>query len=151
MTRMLQTARRRVDRVFRSPRLLIAAIVLIAEVGNCFWQHLGDTRYFAWAPNDYAVTYDLRVTVDGRRLTTAEASRRYRLDLMPINRLNDSTVKEKLGLLRRERFLWEDPPQRLIDRLKWYEQRGGAANPARVTLVYQLDGGRPRDWRWPQR
>jgi hypothetical protein len=128
-------------------RRFIVLAILLAEVGICFWQHLGNTRYFAWAPNDYAVTYGLRVDVDGRRLTKEEISHRYRLDLT--DRL-DETDRANLGLSEQEHYLWEDPPQRLIDRLKWYEQRHASANPARVTLIYQLDGNKKREWRWPR-
>jgi hypothetical protein len=111
--------------------------ILLTEVGICFWQHLGNTRYFAWAPNDYAVTYGLQVTVHERRLTAPEISHRYRLDLT--DRVT-KTDRANLGLSAEERYLWEDPPQRLLDRIKWYEQRYASANPAHVTLIYQLDG-----------
>ena len=129
-----------------SPRLLIVAAILLAQVGVSFWQHLGNTRYFAWAPNDYAVTYALHVSVGGQALTTAEISRRYRLNLA--DRLS-MDAKADLGLAQAEHYLYEDPPQRLINRIKWYEQRYGSANRDSVTLVYQLDDGPIQKWRWP--
>jgi hypothetical protein len=130
-----------------SPRLLIALAILAAQVGIGIWQHLGRTRYFTWAPNDYAVTFDLRVAVDGRQLTRDEISNRYRLYLA--DRL-DTHVWAKLGLSKQERYLWEDPPQRLLDRIKRYEETSGSSDRARVRLIYQVDGGRQREWRWPR-
>jgi len=133
------------NRIFARRFVLIA--ILLAQVGICFWQHLGNTRYFAWAPNDYAVTYGLQVTVDGRRLTKELISHRYRLDLT--DRV-DETDRANLGLSQQEHYLWEDPPQRLLDRIKWYEQRYATANPARVTLIYQNAIKRTHLWHWPR-
>jgi hypothetical protein len=130
-----------------SPQLLIALVILVAQVGIGIWQHLGKTRYFTWAPNDYAVSYDLRVTVDGRQLTRDEISNRYRLYLAY---RYDKHVWAKLGLSEKERYLWEDPPQRLLDRIESYEKTTGSSNPARVALTYQVDGGKQREWRWPR-
>jgi hypothetical protein len=122
------------------------AAVLLAEIGLCLWQHLGDTRYFAWAPNDYLVTYDLRVNVAGQPLTTGQISHRYRLTLA--DRLS-ADIKRKLELLPSEHYVWEDPPQHLINRIKWYEQNYDSAHTASVSLTYQLDGGPVHRWRWP--
>ena len=128
-----------------SPRLLLAVAVLLAQCVVAFWQHLGDTRYFTWAPNDYLVTYGLQVTVDGRRLTQEEISHRYHLSFT--ERL-DRDDKEELGLNMRERHVHEDPPQSLLDRITRYET-GGFGSPARVRLIYQLNGGEEHRWRWP--
>jgi hypothetical protein len=126
--------------------LVIAAAILIAQFGNSALQHLGNTRYFAWAPNDYMVTYDLQVSVAGRSLNAEEIASRYRLDLR--DRLPPE-LKMRLGLSQSEHYVWEDPPQHLFDRIKWYEQSYGVAPPARVNLTYQLDAGQVREWRWP--
>ncbi len=130
-----------------SAALLAGLAILLAQVGVAIWQHLGSTRYFAWAPNDYLVTYDLRAGVGGRALTPGQISRRYRLNLTN-RRENDLTAKA--GLAPSEHYVWEDPPQHLFDRIKWYEQTYGLRDPARVVLTYQLDGGPIRVWRWPQ-
>jgi hypothetical protein len=129
-----------------SPRLLIAAAILLTQVGICAWQHFENTRYFAWAPNDYLVTYNLQVAVDGRTLTKEQIGHRYRLDLT--GRLH-ADMKRKLGLAPSEQYVWEDPPQHLLNRIKWYEQNYGSGDHARVSLSYQLDGGPLREWRWP--
>jgi hypothetical protein len=124
----------------------IAAVILLAQVAINVWQHLGDARYFAWAPNDYLVTYDLHVSVGGRRLSTEEIQSRYRLDLS--SRLGDE-IDSRVGLSRVERYVFEDPPQELKDRIRRYEEARGKNDAARVRLVYQLDGGREQTWLWP--
>jgi hypothetical protein len=127
----------------------VAAVILLAQVGINIWQHLGKARYFAWAPNDYLVTYDLRVSARGRPLTPEEIQRRYRLDLSDrIGELSDAR-KARLGLSKVERYVFEDPPQELEDRIRRFEEGKGRQDVARVRLVYQLDGGREQTWLWP--
>lgn len=115
-------------------------------MGLNIWQHTTGTRYFAWAPNDYLVTFDLNVTAHGRPLTVAEISKRYRLDMS--NRLSEST-KAKYGLASVEKYVFEDAPQELKDRIRHYEETKGKSDAARVELIYQLDGGKETTWLWP--
>ncbi len=124
----------------------VAALILLAQMGLNIWQHVGDTRYFAWAPNDYLVTYDLRVDVGGRSLSPEEIHHRYRLDLT--ERLSEST-KAKSGFAKAERYVFEDAPAELTDRIRWYEEKNGKSDSAHVRLVYQLDGGKEKTWLWP--
>jgi hypothetical protein len=124
----------------------IAAVILLAQVAINVWQHFGDARYFAWAPNDYLVTYDLQVSVGGRALSTEEIQSRYRLDLS--SRLGDE-IDSRVGLSKVERYVFEDPPQELKDRIRRFEEAPGKKDAARVRLVYQLDGGREQTWLWP--
>jgi hypothetical protein len=124
----------------------IAAVILLAQVAINVWQHVGDARYFAWAPNDYLVTYDLQVSVGGRRLSAEEVQSRYRLDLS--SRLSDE-IDSRVGLSKVERYVFEDPPQELKDRIRRYEESRRKNDAASVRLVYQLDGGRERTWLWP--
>jgi hypothetical protein len=127
--------------------IAVVVVVLLAQVGINVWQHLeGEARYFAWAPNDYLVTFDLQVNARGRSLTKDEIARRYRLDLS--NRLGEGT-KAKLGLSRVERYVFEDPPQELKDRIRRYEEKNGKKESTQVRLVYQLDGGKEQTWLWP--
>jgi hypothetical protein len=134
----------------RSPRVglatAIVAAVLLAQIGLNIWQHTTDTRYFAWAPNDYLVTFDLSVDARGRSLGVAEIGHRYRLDMS--NRLSEST-KAKLGLARVEHYVYEDAPQELKDRIRRYEETKGKNEAARVTLTYQFDGRKEQTWLWP--
>ena len=123
-----------------------AAVILVAQVGVNIWQHFGNTRYFAWAPNDYLVTYDLQVDVGGRPLTTKQIQSRYRLDLS--SRLGDE-IDTRVGLSKVEHYVYEDPPQELKDLIRHYEKTKGKNEAARVRLVYQLDGGKEQTWLWP--
>lgn len=126
--------------------IAVVAVVLLAQVGINIWQHTTQTRYFAWAPNDYLVTFDLQVNAGGRPLTAAEIQRRYRLDLS--NRLSEGT-KAKYGFAKVERYVFEDAPQELKDRIRRYEEKVGSKESAHVRLVYQLDGGKEQTWLWP--
>src|SRR3954469_11985708 len=84
----------------------IGGIVLLAQLGSVVYAHTSGTRrYFAWAPNDYAVDYTISVSVDGRRLAPSEIRHRY---------------------LVADHGLYEDPPQRLIDFIDRYERTYGA-------------------------
>src|ERR1700730_4945923 len=96
----------------------IAGVILLAQVGINIWQHTGKTRYFAWAPNDYLVTFDLHGEAGGRSLTVTEMHQRYRLDLS--SRLSEDT-KARLGLARSEHYVFEDAPKELEDRIRRYE------------------------------
>ena len=105
---------------------LIGIVLLLAEVGNVVYAHVsGPRRYFAWAPNDYAVIYTIHTSVNGRQLTPHEVKERY--EIKPSG-------------------LWEDPPQRLIDYLNRYEKTYGAHEHAHVVLSYSLDGHPQVTW-----
>lgn len=133
-----------------SAGLIVGALILLGQVGVAIWQHLGPTRYFAWAPNDYTVTYDVQASVAGRALTPGEIARRYRLDLT--DRLGEvpESVKRKVQFAPTERYVWEDPPQHLLDRFQWYEERYDPRNPAHIVVTYQVDAGPVKVWRWPR-
>jgi hypothetical protein len=135
-------------------RLVLGLAILVAQVGSVAYAHFGPAahgqswvrktldgcsaepvacrRYFAWAPNDYAVKYRLKVRADGRTLTFAEALRRYHLP------------PSKRG----EKAYWEDPPQRLIDTIKAYEESQGGRATRSVVLRYSVNGGARHEWRW---
>jgi hypothetical protein len=128
-------------------RTSIAVLLLVAQGGVAIWQHERGTRYFAWAPNDYFVTYDLHVHVGRRALTAPEVARRYRLDLTGFL---SPTTRSELGLAQGERYVWEDPPRHLTERIERYEESYGTGHPVRVKLDYQLDAGKLQTWRWPR-
>jgi hypothetical protein len=125
----------------------IAAVLLLAQVGINIWQHTGKTRYFAWAPNDYLVTFDLKVDARGRSLTVPEMEHRYRLDLS--SRLGED-IQRRVGLASSEHYVYEDAPKELEDRIRRYEETEGKNEGARVTLTYQFDGGKEQTWQWPR-
>jgi uncharacterized protein YktB (UPF0637 family) len=106
--------------------MVVGVALLLAQLGNVIYAHVaGSRRYFAWAPNDYAVVYSIATEVRGHPLTPAQIRDRYQI---------------------KAQGLWEDPPQRLIDFLNRYEKTYGAKEHARVVLRYSLDGHPERTW-----
>ena len=107
--------------------LAIGVAVLAVQVALVVYEHLGPTRYFAWAPNDYVVQYRLAATVDGRQLSASGVRSRYRLA---------------------PRGIWYFPAQHIIDDVQQYERTYGSGDRVRVTLRYRLNGHSQKTWRW---
>lgn len=102
-------------------------------VNGCSAEPAGCRRYVAWAPNDYLVEYRLFVTTGGRRLSPADARRRYGL------LVGDPS----------DEGIWEAPPQRLIDTIERYERDRDRDRGDHVILTYTVNGGPRHKWRWP--
>jgi hypothetical protein len=124
-------ARRPVEHV-RDTRLRRAAFgaglaVLACQLCLVAYEHLGPTRYFAWAPNDYVVQYRLHASVDGHPLSAAQVRGRYHLPA---------------------HGLWYFPAQHIIDDVQQLERTYGAHDRVRVTLTYRLNGHPQQTWRW---
>jgi hypothetical protein len=111
----------------RRAALAAGVAVLAVQVALVAYEHLGPTRYFAWAPNDYVVQYRLAATVDGRRLSPVAVRRRYHLA---------------------PHGVWYFPAQHIIDDVQQYERTYGSPDRVRVTLVYRLNGHGQKTWRW---
>ena len=114
-------------RPIRRAAVAIGIAVLAVQVGLVAYEHLGPTRYFAWAPNDYVVQYRLTATVDGHRLSAAGVRGRYHLA---------------------PHGVWYFPAQHLVDDVQQYERTYGSRDRVRVTLTYRLNGHARRTWRW---
>lgn len=108
-------------------RYQLGIALLLAQLGAVAYARFVPTRYFAWAPNDYAVEYRIAATVDGRALTPQQVQARYRLD---------------------SQGLYEFPPQMLIDDLRGYERQYGERDHVRLRLTYRLDGHDLEHWRY---
>jgi hypothetical protein len=130
-------------------KLRVAAVgaLLALQCGVSVWQHLGSTRYFAWAPNDYLMTYDLEAKVNGHALTPTQLESRYRLSL---SALVSARARADIGLAPDMRYVWEDPPAEVKRRIRRVEATYPAAERARVRLDYQLDAGGMHHWRYPR-
>ena len=111
----------------RTRKFAIGIAVLAVQVGLVAYEHLGPTRYFAWAPNDYVVQYRLTATVDGHRLSAAGVRSRYHLA---------------------PHGIWYFPAQHLVDDVQQYERTYGSDDRVRVTLTYRLNGHAQQTWRW---
>lgn len=103
---------------------------LTLQVALVFHGQFSAGNHFQWAPHTAQVRLELDVEVDGRRLNEDEARRRYRLIYYP----------------------WEAHSIHNVTQLiRQYERTYGAAEEARVTLRYSVNGREPRVWRWPER
>jgi hypothetical protein len=98
------------------------AFVLTVHLSGCCKE-----RYFAWAPNDYSVDYQINASVNGRPLSDSEISDRYRLD---------------------QSNFWEDPPERLEGLLKRRELAYAGADRVTILLEYRLNGRPTAEWTW---
>ncbi|HUR50965.1 MAG TPA: hypothetical protein VMZ11_02460 [Mycobacteriales bacterium] len=84
------------------------------------------TRYFAWAPNDYLVQYELTVRTPEGLLGTAAARLRYRLGEGP----------------------WEFPVDQLKDIVRQYETTHGAGRGTVALLRYSINERPWQTWEW---
>jgi hypothetical protein len=101
--------------------------VLACQLALVAYEHLGPTRYFAWAPNDYVVQYRIAAVVDGRNLSPAQVRHRYHLS---------------------PHGIYYFPAQHIIDDLQQYERTYGRHDRVLVTLTYRLNGHARKTWRW---
>lgn len=108
-------------------RLVTATVFLIAQGLSILYAQLGSSRYFCWAPNDYMVSYDIRVEIQGKRLSPSDVERRYRL---PAN------------------GVYQNIASHLIDNLRQYETTYGRNDRAYVLLTYSTNGTQERSWEW---
>jgi hypothetical protein len=112
-------------------RLGIAVTFLIAQLISIIYaQVVGTERYFCWAPNDYMVSYQLQVKINGRVLGREETRLRYRL---PSYRTYQNIVTHMENIIRQ------------------YETTYGRNDHAEIVLKYSNNGGPHKEWRWPQR
>jgi hypothetical protein len=116
---------------------VIAVLVLFLQAAAIAQQHLGPTRYFAWAPNDYIVQYQIRVNVADHDLTAAEIRDRYRYLYATASGPADAKVLSGT---------FEFPPEQLIDELRQYEETFGRGQHATVKLSYSLNGRPMQLW-----
>ncbi|HLH29975.1 MAG TPA: hypothetical protein VKY31_02155 [Terriglobia bacterium] len=86
-------------------------------------------RWLCWAPNDYAVEYQLNVKAHGRELNPAEIQARYHVA---------------------DRGWYENPAANIMDIVRQYEATAGSKDMAMVRLTYRLDGGGTKEWQWPE-
>jgi hypothetical protein len=109
-------------------RIVVGVLVVATQLGVVILTHSSSSccaaRYFAWAPNDYAVNYTITARVEGRLLTGEQVLKRY-------------------GIA--QTGFWEDPPARLIHDLRAAEA-GEPGDRAVLSLRYTLDDHRATVW-----
>lgn len=110
-------------------RTIVGGSFLLVQCGLVIHSRFVDSRDFCWAPHTTQVHYTLRVEVGGRRLSSAEIARRYR-------------VPGAEG--------WEGHSYRnLINLISQYERTYGRDDRARVLMRYRINGRELRRWDWP--
>ena len=102
---------------------------LLAQAALVAYAQLGPSRWLCWAPNDYAVEYQLHVKAQGRELNPAEVQARYHVA---------------------DHGWYENPAANIMDIVRQYEQTLGRGDTAQVQLIYRVDGGGTAEWRWPE-
>ncbi len=110
-------------------RSVLSAAFLLSQLVWIIGAHLGDSRYFCWAPNDYMVSYRFQVRIGDRLLTDKEIQERYRVCCR----------------------VYQNIATHLIDTVRQYETTYGRNDGAKVTLFYSTNGGPERTWVWPPR
>jgi hypothetical protein len=110
-------------------RLAIGAIFLSAQLFSIAYHQFVPTRYFCWAPNDYAVSYSIQVKINGRTLSPEEIKLRYRLAASGV---------------------YENVVVHLIDIWRQYETTYGRNDHAQIVLIYSTNGAPQKEWTWPE-
>jgi hypothetical protein len=113
-----------------SGRSFIAAGFLALQLVLVLSAQFTSRRYFCWAPNDYANTFSLQVTIRGAELTPDQALARYHLQDL--------------------RNSYENPATHIMDIVSQYEETYGRNDHAQVVLRWSLNGHKTQSWRWPQ-
>jgi hypothetical protein len=106
-------------------RSALGTLLLLAQLALVVYARFVPTRWLCWAPNDYAVQYELRVRVSGRDLSPSEIQQRYQLP---------------------SKGWYENPAENIIDIVNQFERTVGRNDAAQVLLVYSVDGGHSREW-----
>jgi hypothetical protein len=104
-------------------RRCVGLAFLFFQLAWVVFTQFGSARWLCWAPNDYAVEYQLDVMKDGQRVTG-----RYHIP---------------------EKGLYENPAQNIIDLIEQYEKTRGRNDDVEVNLTYRNSGGPEFHWHYP--
>ena len=110
-------------------RNFLLGALIAGQAAGIVAGRFGTERYFCWAPYDEITQFEVAVAIADRRLSASEAQARYRLP--DGGRDNRSHAH-------------------VIATIAHYERTLGAADAAQVELTYRINGGTPRQWRWPR-
>jgi hypothetical protein len=111
-------------------RNAVGTLFLLLQLALVVYARFVPTRWLCWAPNDYAVRYELQVRMGGRDLSPLEIQQRYQLP---------------------SEGWYENPAENIIDIVTQYERTAGRDDAAQVRLVYRVDGGQARERHWPEK
>jgi hypothetical protein len=108
-------------------RTVIAAGLLLLQVGAIVYARFVPARYFCWAPYDAQNEYEIEATVGGRPLNPQEIRQRYR---KPQEGVDNRSI------------------QHIKDIIQGVELKAPGDN-AQVRLRYRVNGGDEQIWQWP--
>lgn len=116
------------DQSAMNVRNTVGTLFLLAQVALVVHARFVPSRWLCWAPNDYAVQYQIHVSAQGHNLNPPDIQRRYHLP---------------------SQGWYENPPENIMDIVSQYEQTVSKDDAAQVLLVYRLNGGEIKEWRSP--
>jgi len=123
-----------------SKNLIVGTLILIFQVVLLIYYRGQEEKYFCWAPHDEQSLYTVEVTIENRKLSDREASKRYRL-------------RTQL-FWADDHWEWRHIESRSIGNVKGiitqYESTYGKDDHARVKLIYQVNGDQQQYWHWPK-
>ena len=108
------------------PRLLVASLWLVFQLGAIVYARFVPSRYFCWAPYDTQTEYWVAVRQGDRELSPAEIRARYR---RPAHGYDNRS------------------PQHVIDMFEQAEERYHRADPARIEMRYKVNGHLDGQWK----
>lgn len=111
-------------------RWTIGLSLLAFQVGAIVHARYVPQRYFCWAPYDMQTDYQLKVTVNGKKLSPAEIAKRYR---RPAKGTDNRSYHH------------------LIDILEQTEQRYHPDDHVQITMTYTINGQNKQTWHYPPR
>jgi hypothetical protein len=111
-------------------RRVAAFCLFLVEIAGVVRARYVPTRWFSWAPNDYAVGYSLQVLLNGEALTPEQIGKRYNVSPSGV---------------------YENPVENLIEILTERERTYGRTDGAEVVLTYRPNGETPKEWKWPKK
>ena len=109
-------------------RRLIGIAFLLLQFAMVVQGQFGPTRWYCWAPNDYAIWYRVEVRLDGVQLSSAEVEQRYQ---MPAEHVAQHPAENIERIIRQR------------------ETTYGRNHDAQVTLRYRKNGSAMQVWQWP--
>ena len=109
-------------------RLGLGYLFLLFQVILIFYSRYIPERFFCWAPYDEQTSYEILVTIDGKKLSEDEVGKRYRYGQ---KRMESRTVHNVFNMV------------------KQYEETYGKHDNAQVEIIYSTNGGQNNTWNFP--
>ncbi|MBR9914925.1 MAG: DUF3421 domain-containing protein [Algicola sp.] len=106
-------------------RFFIGVCFLLLQIGGIVYARFVPERFFCWAPYDSHTKFEVLVTINGRTLSSEEASDRYHYKMKG----------------------WEQRSiHNIISLIRQYERSYGKNDHAEVTLIYATNGHPEQTW-----